>query len=744
MIKVLDITTPEYLKRNVIQLICKLWQRAAQRNIFSSVHSSHLQARLFSLLQIEIALHQLYRENPNAFEKLWEDVPDKWGNLDAEIKGKLNTPSSWPDFENNSASGSYSLWEIKFPLFDLYVQMSEQDRGRIALSLGQKLGIPILEQAVEVPAKEYNFQHYPVYNFTTGTLKKRFTHFLHADDSIVLPYPGKNYDENGIFPLYHDYLIKANPHAVVFLVDSIPLADTLQKEITKIQREKILAFVFNNINELIDSFRLAKDLRVQSIQSADYRSMEIIKDIENNFRSTKNVLDKTIRDIEYNLDSFAHFAPGVKTDIIFSAYYGTGCVGELSRYNDISTLKGHTVFIFIPNYPDEERWISSTFSYINQLSKVNLHELFIIKASNNFDMLNLESGDLQVFSAIEIIQRAIELGLDISKVDVTLAASAFKNNFKVNSSKFLIDNILDRRSILMISAASGVGKSIFAMNLGYALATKGSLINGWKVNDRCKVLHICDQELDKGTYAKHQEKFQKLYKASDTDFICEHADNWHLLEQKDRLKLEKMVETYTLMRGTPGLPVSVIILDSLNRLASGAHHEKNWDEFSSWLTSLLQKNLSIILVHHSGKNKADYLGTSKIQNDVDVHIHLETIADSDKPNCIPLNIQLQKNRRSWLDRKPKQWILSWGTRPRWYEWEEEQLNWRSPETVRVESISRMRREGLTTQQIADKYNRSAQTIHKFVRLHPEIPPLRRTATPHSSKVDSDGSEPEQI
>lgn len=743
MINLLDITTPECRKHNVIRLICKLWGRTTPKDIFYSTHSNHLQEWLFSLLQIEGAFQRLSRENPNAFRKIWEDIPDGWGDRDSCIKAALNTSSSWPSIENNFIRGNYPLSKINFPLLDLYVQMFEQNRGRIALSLGKKLGIPILGQAMEIPAKEYNFQHYPVYKFKTGALTKRFTHFQYADDSIVLPYPGKNYEEKDLFPLYHDYLIEANRQAAVFLVDSIPLADTLQKEITKIQSEEIFTLVSDNIKELADSFRLAKDFRVRSIQPADYRSMEIVKDIETGFHSTENVLDKTIRDIEYNLNSFVNFAPGVKTDIIFSAYYGTGRVGDLSRYNDISTLKGHTVFIFIPDNPNEESWVSSTFPYIDQLSKVNPHELFIIKASNNFDMLNLEPSDLQVFSVIEIIQRAIELGLDISKVDVTLAALAFKKNYKVNSSKFLIDNILDRRSILMISAASGVGKSIFAMNLGYALATKGNLINGWKVNEHCKVLHICDQELDERTYAKHQEKFKKLYPASDADFICERVEKWNLLKDEDQTKLKRMIETYTLKRGTQGMPVSVIIFDSLNRLAPGVHHEKNWEEFSSWLTSLLQENLSIILVHHSGKNKADYLGTSKIQNDVDVHIHLETIVGCDKPNCIPLNIRLLKNRRSWLDRTSKQWVLSWGSRPRWYEWGEEQLNWRSPEAVRVESIIRMRQEGLTTQQIADKYNRSAQTIHKFVRLHPEIPPLRRV-TPQSSKVDSDASEFEQI
>lgn len=741
MIKVLDITTPECRKHNVIRLICKLWKRAMQKNIFCSGHSNQLQVWLFSLLQIEGAFQRLSRENPNAFYRLWEDIPDRWGDRNSRIRVALNTSPSWPDIKELTCR-NYHLSKMNFPLFDLYVLMSEQDRGRIALSLGKKFGIPISGQAVEVPAKEYKFLHYPVCNFKTSTLKKWFTHFQHAEDSIVLPYPGKNYDENDLFPLYHDYLIEANPHAAIFLVDSIPLADKLQKEITEIQREEVFALVDTRINELVSSFSLAKDLRVQSIQAVDYH-MRDTADIENNFLTAKGEVDKAIKKLQNTLNAFS-IVPGVKSDVVFAAYYGTGCESDLSRYNDISILKGHTVFVFMPNDPDEERWIRSTFPLINQLSTVDLYELFIIKASNNFDMLNLESGDLQVFSAIEIIQRAIELGLDISKVDVTLAALAFKNNYKVNSSKFLIDNILDRRSILMISAASGVGKSIFAMNLGYALATKGDLINGWKVNEHCKVLHICDQELDERTYAKHQEKFKKLYPASDADFISERAVKWHLLEPNDRLKLEKMVETYTLTRGTPGLPVSVIILDSLNRLAAGAHHEKNWDEFSSWLTSLLQKNLSIILVHHSGKNKADYLGTSKIQNDVDVHIHLETIADCDKPNCIPLSIRLLKNRRSWLDRTSKQWVLSWGSRPRWYEWGEDQLNWRSPEAIRVNSIIRMRQEGLTTEQIADKYNRSAQTIHNFVKCHPEIPRLRRTVKPHSSNVDSETSGAEQI
>lgn len=79
MIKVLDITTPECRKHNVIRLICKLWKRAMQKNIFCSGHSNQLQVWLFSLLQIEGAFQRLSRENPSAFYRLWEDIPDRWG-----------------------------------------------------------------------------------------------------------------------------------------------------------------------------------------------------------------------------------------------------------------------------------------------------------------------------------------------------------------------------------------------------------------------------------------------------------------------------------------------------------------------------------------------------------------------------------------------------------------------------------------------------------------------------------------
>ena len=225
MINLLDITTPECRKHNVIRLICKLWGRTTPKDIFYSTHSNHLQEWLFSLLQIEGAFQRLSRENPNAFKKIWEDIPDGWGDRDSCIKAALNTSSSWPSIENNFIRGNYPLSKINFPLLDLYVQMFEQNRGRIALSLGKKLGIPILGQAMEIPAKEYNFRHYPVYKFKTGALTKRFTHFQYADDSIVLPYPGKNYEEKDLFPLYHDYLIEANRQAAVFLVDSIPLAE---------------------------------------------------------------------------------------------------------------------------------------------------------------------------------------------------------------------------------------------------------------------------------------------------------------------------------------------------------------------------------------------------------------------------------------------------------------------------------------------------------------------------------------
>lgn len=72
------------------------------------------------------------------------------------------------------------------------------------------------------------------------------------------------------------------------------MADKLQKEITEIQREEVFALVDTRINELVSSFSLAKDLRVQSIQAVDYH-MRDTADIENNFLTAKGEVDEAIK-----------------------------------------------------------------------------------------------------------------------------------------------------------------------------------------------------------------------------------------------------------------------------------------------------------------------------------------------------------------------------------------------------------------------------------------------------------------
>ena len=735
----LDLSSPEYCKSRIKRFLFTLLKSEQIKNIPISERMERLEIFCAWLLQLEAVLWKLYHQSPTELKKIKEiyvTAADKRYNT-WEKALKLSWPLkniNFPIADENVKS--ISLFEF-FNSLPLVSHCCSQGLD-VAASLSRTLKVTIPEADFsdiypffERGAKKFRKGlHYSIID-STGKYQAVFDELQYGNASFLLPRISKRFLEDASpLPVFHEELIAQNPDSVIFLFNTIPTAAKFQRISDKIFHERNKANVAESIKKITVEFQHAKDILQNHQNQTDFA----LPNIGDAAKYDKQNLQGNISDLSRKLEEAisrlqGHYQPPAP-DVVFSTY---SSVGQLQN-TDYLSLKNHPAILCIPASQDENTWLREALYRLSVFYQMGIAPGWVVYIEEHLDYANFDSCGLRVYSATEIVLQAVERDLDLSAIDPKLAQAAFQLLNKTQDNNFLIDDILDRRSILMITAASGVGKSLFAMSLGYALAVRGKLINGWKIPQKCKVLYICDAELDERTLAKHEEKFKKLYNLSckPADFIIEHADRWDLNTDSCQQQTEELIEK-CVTKGTVGQQVSVLILDSLNRLAPGAHQEKKWERLSLWLTSLRQKGLSIILVHHAEKeNKTGYLGTSKIQNDIDAHIYLATDEERNVLGHIALKMQMKKNRRSWLDRSQKKLTLIWNEKhPHWIEGKSEILNWHQRPDTRIEEITRMRNAGMTSKQIADRYNVSPRTVENFIFHHPEIPKINRSRKSHS-------------
>jgi putative DNA primase/helicase len=204
---------------------------------------------------------------------------------------------------------------------------------------------------------------------------------------------------------------------------------------------------------------------------------------------------------------------------------------------------------------------------------------------------------------------------------------------------------LPKQGIAFIYAATGVGKTMFTLNVAYSAASGGNFLK-FKCPKPRKVLYV-DGEM---AYPQLHARFMDVIKQQGE---LDHKDNWYLLTpDKAIFKLPHICspegqEYYS--KKIEQLGIELLVLDNLSTLSSiDENNSEQWKIIQDWLVSLRKKGISIIIVHHSGKEKRGYRGTSRMLDCVDTAISLQDLSQSDFENEIingkKFKISYQKNR----------------------------------------------------------------------------------------------------
>lgn len=212
--------------------------------------------------------------------------------------------------------------------------------------------------------------------------------------------------------------------------------------------------------------------------------------------------------------------------------------------------------------------------------------------------------------------------------------------------EYVLAPFLPTQGICFIYAGSGVGKTLFTLNASYAIACGGNFLKYAAPKPR-KVLYI-DGEMAFNEI--HQRIMDMVESQGELDF----SDNWNLLSHEAVFpeKLPKICtpegqEFYNKVL-TEG-KYEVVVFDNISTLSRiDENKSEEWYVIQDWLISLRAKGLAVIVVHHAGKDKNGYRGTSRMLDVADSAISLQHLSsddfEGDALKSKSFKVEYQKNR----------------------------------------------------------------------------------------------------
>ena len=217
---------------------------------------------------------------------------------------------------------------------------------------------------------------------------------------------------------------------------------------------------------------------------------------------------------------------------------------------------------------------------------------------------------------------------------------------EIKKIEYIFYPCLPTQGIAFLYAATGLGKTLFALNLSYSIAQGGKFLKYYCSYPR-KLLYV-DGEMP------FNQVHSRLMEISKHHGNLDNPENFSLLTP-DKIfpfQMPKIDDPYGQEYYEQLIEKNkyeVIVIDNLSMLSSFDENKSSeWLPIQDWILKLRSKGISIIIVHHAGKEKKGYRGTSKMIDCADVAISLQPILedniDEDNPTAKKFNVVYQKSR----------------------------------------------------------------------------------------------------
>lgn len=190
----------------------------------------------------------------------------------------------------------------------------------------------------------------------------------------------------------------------------------------------------------------------------------------------------------------------------------------------------------------------------------------------------------------------------------------------------LLSPWLGMQTLNMVYAWRGVGKTHFALNVAYAVASGGEFL-GWAADEPRGVLYL-DGEMPG---AAMQERLSSIVLASSRE--CD-PENFRIITpdlQPSFMPDLATGEGQAAIEEHISDTTKLIVVDNLSALARRGGREndaESWLTVAEWAMYQRAHGRSVLFVHHAGKN-GDQRGTSKREDILDTVVRLARPSDYD-------------------------------------------------------------------------------------------------------------------
>jgi len=202
-----------------------------------------------------------------------------------------------------------------------------------------------------------------------------------------------------------------------------------------------------------------------------------------------------------------------------------------------------------------------------------------------------------------------------------------------------------------VFAPRGLGKTWFSLGMATAI-NRGDAFGPWKVQETVPVLYV-DGEMP-------LESLERRISGMGADewlSVLNHEALFHATGAVLNLTTPKAQDALTRLCMEQGF--KVLVLDNLSCLFSGIAEDKAdaWEAVLPWLLSLRRHRISVMIVHHSGRNGGHMRGTSKREDACFWVIKLDEVNDQggELKDGAKFISRFTKDRNSRVEQAPLEW-----------------------------------------------------------------------------------------
>ena len=210
---------------------------------------------------------------------------------------------------------------------------------------------------------------------------------------------------------------------------------------------------------------------------------------------------------------------------------------------------------------------------------------------------------------------------------------------RIPDRKVILNGLLHERATAMVYSWRGVGKTWFALGIGWAAASAGQFLK-WKAERAHKVLHVCGELVA-------SELQVRLNVVAGPKPNRAHCSNYRILSSDlhefgipDLASSEGQAAIELVMGDT-----ELLILDNISTLfrAGVENDAESWVPVQNWFLKLRRRGVAIVVIHHAGKGK-EQRGTSKREDILDLVLSLRSPDDYEPSEDARFDVRFEKGR----------------------------------------------------------------------------------------------------